>query len=185
MGSPKAAEEAGVTPIGAIAVRIAALTAIFALATSCATPRNAVALRWCSPPKPFVRAHQELPEIRIQQIAEHRIQAAYDRLGQHTLVALDPTSYAKFLDAGAGTPIGTHLYLARAGMMAPAGLSLSRLARHARMTSFAAYEGDSSGSLRIVSLITSKRQQRPTNIPVLVAAPSAIAEVSATCLGGR
>lgn len=165
--------------------RIAAALASFALATSCSTASHAVAPSWCSAPKPFVRQFKELPDVRIQNVTEQMIKSAYGMVRGRRLVSLDATTYAKLLGAGAETPTERHLYLMRAGMMAPAGLSTSQLAQHAQMTNFSAYEGASPGSLQIVSLMTSERPQQPTSIPVLVAAPAAITEVSATCIGGR
>jgi hypothetical protein len=106
-------------------------------------------------------------------------------LSDRTLVSLDAATYTKLSGNRAEVPTERYLYLVRAGVMASPDFSISELGQHAQKAHFSAYEGFSRGSLQIVALITSERPQRPRNIPVLVASPSAITEVSATCIGGR
>lgn len=163
---------------------IAAVTT-FALSASCTATSHAVTSSWCSTPKPFVREFKELPELRIQQVSDWTVKSAYSMLSGRTLVPLDLATYARMSGDGAETVTGRYLYLMRAGVMAPANLSIPQLRQHAKMASFSAYEGASPESLHIVSLITSKQPQQPKNVPVLVASRTAVTAVSATCIGGR
>lgn len=174
----------------ALALSLVAVPAAVAVAS--ARPTQAI---WCSPPKPYVpgswpRSEQQArdrDDVEIHLVARSALRGAMRRLSEREIVPLSVRRFRRLVKDGERPTPGRYLYLVRAGVMTPEGLSGADFLEYAESASYGAAEpaSPSSPPLNIVSLITSHREQRPRNYALLIASPAPVTDIEVHCIGGR
>lgn len=142
---------------------------------------------WCSPPRPTpgVSVAPSRDDVEFTFVSRDRLAEALHRLSRRPIIALNGRDFRRFARNGALPTPGKHLYLARAGVMAPIDLPEQETAEYAEGASYYASVSTSRSVLNIASLMTSSSQQAPRNYAILVSSSTPVTDVVVGCIGGR